>query len=141
MLAGVPGEKPCRPQFVQIAKLRCLPASQRCQPSLGFDGDRRCLAGARPIVQRSHRAVHDSSLNTTLHCLMMQSERLLDCKKRRVLPISQHNPRSIYPARWFGSRLCYRPHLSTSELQFDRSPPRCHFVQPFAFKPPARYKK
>ena len=140
MLACVPGEQPRRPQFMRITQFLCLPASERRQPCLGFDGDHRLLAGARAIVQRRHRAFDHGPFNTTLNCLMMQSERLAHRKKRRVFPIRQENPRPLDPARRFGSRLRYRPqplHIRISERQLNRSPPRCHIVQSFISKPRA----
>ncbi len=56
----------------QSLKIRSA-ASQRRQPRLGFDGDRRLLARARSIVQRGHRAFHPGSFNATLDGLMMRS--------------------------------------------------------------------
>jgi hypothetical protein len=53
----------------------------------GFDGDRRLLAGARAIIQRSHRAFNHGPFNATLDRLMMQSERRAHRKNRRISPI------------------------------------------------------
>ena len=109
MLACVPGEQPRRPQFMRITQFLCLPASERRQPCLGFDGDHRLLAGARAIVQRRHRAFDHGPFNTTLNCLMMQSERLAHRKKRRVFPIRQESA----PARP-GSPVRFATALSTA---------------------------
>ena len=79
---------------MRITQFLCLPASERRQPCLGFDGDHRLLAGARAIVQRRHRAFDHGPFNTTLNCLMMQSERLAHRKKRRVFPIRQESFRA-----------------------------------------------
>jgi hypothetical protein len=80
MLAGVAGQKPRRPQFVRIAEVLRLPACQRYQPSLGFEGDRRLPAGPRAIVERSCRAFNNGALDATLDSLVMQSERTADRK-------------------------------------------------------------
>jgi hypothetical protein len=129
MLASVAGEKPGRPQFVGIAEVLRLPARQRHQPCLGLQRDRRFPAGARAIVECSHRAFGHGALDATLDGLMMQSERPTDRKKRRVFPIGQQYPRPFDPARRLRSRLRYRSQLRRiriSERQFNRPPPRCH---------------
>ena len=129
MLAGMAGEKPCRPQFVGIAKVLRFPARQRHQPSLGFERDRRFPTGTRAIVERSHRAFDHGALDAALDRLMMQPECPADRKKRRVFPIGQQYPRPLDPACRFRSRLRYRSQLRRiriSERQFNRPPPRCH---------------
>jgi hypothetical protein len=52
MLAGLPGQKPRRPNLVRIAQILRLPASQRHHPRLGLDRDRRLLAGAGTLIER-----------------------------------------------------------------------------------------
>jgi hypothetical protein len=129
MLASVAGEKPGRPQFVGIAEVLRLPARQRHQPCLGLQRDRRFPAGARAIVECSHRAFGHGALDATLDGLMMQSERPTDRKKRRVFPIGQQYPRPFDPARRLRSRLRYRSQLRRiriSERQFNRPPRRRH---------------
>jgi hypothetical protein len=133
MLASVAGQKPRRPQFVGIAKVLRLPACQRHQPCLGFEGDRRLPTGARAIVQRSYRAFNHGALDAALNGLMMQSERSTNRKKRRVFPIGQQYPCSFDPARRLRSRLRYRFQLCrilVSQRQFNRPPPRCHDLTP-----------
>jgi hypothetical protein len=93
MLASVAGEKPGRPQFVGVAEVLRLPVRQRHQPCLGLQRDRRFPAGARAIVECSHRAFGHGALDATLDGLMMQSESPTDRKKRRVFPIGQQYPR------------------------------------------------
>ncbi len=44
MLTRMAGKKARRPQFVWVAEFLGLTASQVFKPSLGFSGDRRCLA-------------------------------------------------------------------------------------------------
>src|SRR5215469_3897714 len=51
MLTRMAGEKARRPQFVRVAEFLGLTASQVFYPSLGFSGDRRCLAGRRPVIE------------------------------------------------------------------------------------------
>jgi hypothetical protein len=129
VLASVAGEKPGRPQFVGIAEILRLPARQRYQPCLGLQRDRRFPAGARAIIERSHRALGHSTLDAALDGLMMQSERPTDRKKRRVFPIGQQYPRPLDPACRFRSRLRYRSQLRgirISKRQFNRPPPRSH---------------
>src|SRR5829696_1579715 len=138
MLASMAGQKPGRPQFVRIAKILGLAACQRRQPCLGFHRDRRLLARVTAVVQRRHGALNRRPLNAALDRLMMQSEHLAHGKKRRVLPVSQQDSRSLDPARRLSSRLRYRPQLlqiRISERQLDRPPPRCHIVQSFVSKP------
>src|SRR5215470_10224172 len=95
MLAGVAGQKPCRPKFVRITQFLCLPTRQRHQPCLGLKGDHGFLAGTRAIVESGHRAFGHSPLNTALDRLMMQSEPAPHCKKRRILSM----PAISAPAR------------------------------------------
>ncbi len=133
VLAGVAGEKPRRPQLVGIAEVLRLPARQRHQPCLGLQRDRRFPAGARAIVERSHRAFGHGPLDAALDGLMMQPERPTYRKKRRVFPIGQQYPRPLDPARRFRSRLRDRSqlrHIRISERQFNRPPPRCHDLPP-----------
>jgi hypothetical protein len=133
MFAGVAGQKPRRPQFVRIAEVLCLPAGQRHQPCLGFEGDRRLSTGARAIVEHSHRAFDHGALDAALDGLMMQSERPADCKKRRIFPIGQQHLRTLHPARWLRPRVRYRSQLHRilfSERQFNRPTPRRHDLQP-----------
>ena len=63
MLAGMAGEKPCRPQFVRIAQVFRFPARQRYQPSLTFERDRRFPTGTRAIVKRPRRARRNAGLS------------------------------------------------------------------------------
>jgi hypothetical protein len=82
----------------------------------------RCFEGRRadicvrqtldlpPLLKLSRLGVDFAPrAGTALDCLGMQSERLAHCIKRGVLPVSQHNPRSLNPARRFRSRLRNRP--------------------------------
>ena len=92
MLASVTGQKPRCPQFVRIAQVLRLPARQRHQPRLGFDGDRRLPTRARSIVQRDDRTFHRGPLDATLHGLMMDSKRLAHREKRWLFPITQQYP-------------------------------------------------
>jgi hypothetical protein len=80
VLASVATEKPGRPQFVGLAEVLRLPARQRHQPRLGLQRDSRFPAGARAIVERSHRAFRHGALDAALDGLMMQSERPTYCK-------------------------------------------------------------
>src|SRR5271168_1423846 len=133
MLASVAGQKSRRPQFVGIAEVLRLSARQRHQPSLGLQRDRRFPAGARAIVERSHRAFGHGAFDAALDRLMMQSERPAYRKKRRALPIGQQYPCPLDPACRLGSRLRYRsqlPRIRISERQFNRPPPRCHNLPP-----------
>jgi hypothetical protein len=132
MLASVAGQKPRRPQFVRIAEVLRLPASQRHQPRLGFKRDRRLSAGPRAIVERSHRAFDDGALDAALDGLMMQPKPPTNRKKRRVFAISQQYPRPFNPACRLSPRLRYRSQLRrilVSERQFNRPTPRRHDLQ------------
>ena len=140
MFAGVPGEKPRRPQFVRIADVLRLTAGQINQPSLGLNRDSGLAARPRAIIERCQRAVGHRSLNAALDGLVMQSERLAHCEKRGVFPIGQQYPRPLYPARRFCSRLRYRFQLRRIRIcqrQFNRSPPRRHLVNPSLKAPSA----
>jgi hypothetical protein len=65
-------EKARRPQFVRIAEFFGLTAGQVFDPGLGFSGDRRCLAGPRPVIERCHRAFDCGPLHTALDRLMVR---------------------------------------------------------------------
>jgi hypothetical protein len=111
MIAGVAGQKPRRPQFVRIAEVLRLPASQRHQPCLGFKRDRRLSAGPRAIVERSHRAFDHRALDAALDGLVMQPKPPTNRKERLVFTISQQYPRPFNPACRLSSRLRYRSQL------------------------------
>ena len=137
------GQKSRRPQLVRIVELLGLPARQVGQPCLGFHCDRRHLSGMRAIIQRRHRAFHRSPLDAALDRLVMQSERLAHRVKRRVLPISQQNPRPLDPARRFRSRLRDRLQsfqIRICERQLDCPTPRCHNATSFGHSPQALYR-
>jgi len=139
LLAGVPGEKPRRPQFVRIAEVLRLAAGHINQPCLGLDRDGGLAARPRAIIERRQRAFDHRPLNAALHGLVMQSERSAHGKKRGVFPIGQQYPRPLDPARRFCSRLRYRSQLRRiriCERQFNRPPPRRHLRNP-SLKPPA----
>ena len=139
MLASVTGQKPRCPQFVRIAQILRLPARQRYQPCLGFDGDRWLPTRARAIVQRDDRTFHRRPLDTSLHGLMMDSKRLAHREKRWLFPIAQQYPCPLHPTRRFRSRLRYRPQVldvRISKRHFNRPPPRCHSFSSFVSRPP-----
>jgi hypothetical protein len=138
VLASMAGEQPRRPQFMRITQFLGLAARKRCQPGFRFQRDRRLPAGARTLVQRSHRAFGNRPLDTTLDRLMVQPERLAHGEKRRAFPITQQDARPLYPVRRFGSRPRYQPQLLSiriSERQFNRSPPSRHIAKSFVTKP------
>jgi hypothetical protein len=99
MLAGMAGQKPRRPHLMRIAQLLRLSAGQRYHPRLGLDGDRRLLARAGTVIKRRQRTLSLGSLNAALDSLGMQAHGLTNRIERRVLPVSQHNPRPFDPAR------------------------------------------
>ena len=55
MLMRMAGKQSRRPQFVRIAEFLGLAAGEVDNPCLGLGGDRRLLAGTRPIIKRRHR--------------------------------------------------------------------------------------
>ena len=142
VLAGMVGEKPCRPQFMGIAQVLRFPARQRHQPSLGFERDRRFPTGTRAIVERSHRAFDHGALDAALDCLMVKPQRPTNRKKRRILPIGQQYSRPLDPARRLRSRLRDRSQfrrILISERQFNRPPPRSHDLHSAPFQAHATY--
>ena len=100
MLARVASQEPRRPQLVRRAQsvLR-LAAGQRDQPCLGLGGDRRLLAGPRPIIERRQRTVDQRPLDTALNGLMVCAYGPSHRKKGWLVPIDQQHPRPLDPAR------------------------------------------
>jgi hypothetical protein len=92
ILAGVTTQTPRRPQFVRTAEVLRLPASQRHQPGLGFERDRRLPARARAVIERSPRAFNHGALDAALDDLMMQAERPTDRKKRGTAIFARVRP-------------------------------------------------
>jgi hypothetical protein len=133
VLARVAGQKPRRPQFVRIAQLLGLPASQRHQPRLGLGRDRGLLARALAIIERRQWPKDHRSLDAALNRLMMHIQGLAYGKERWIFPVSQQHPRPLDPARWFGSRPRNRLQLGQNfilDRQIKRSPPCRHDLRP-----------
>jgi hypothetical protein len=129
MFAGVAGQKPHRPQFVRIAQLLRLPASQRYQPRLGFRRDRRLLARALAIIERCYRPIGQGSLDAALDRLVMHTQGLANRKEGRVFPVGKQHPRPFDPARRFATRPRHRRqprNVLISKRQLNRTPPCRH---------------
>jgi hypothetical protein len=58
---------------VRIAEFFGLTAGQIFDPGLDFSGDRRCLAGPRPVTERYHRTIGQRPLNAALGRLMVHA--------------------------------------------------------------------
>ena len=71
MLTRMAGEQSRRPQFVRIAEFLGLAAGKVHNPCLGLGGNRRLLAGSRPIVKRCHRTIDQRPLDAALDGLMV----------------------------------------------------------------------
>src|SRR5271166_1155380 len=66
---------------------------------LGLGGDRRLLAGPRPIIERRQRTQDQRPLDTALNGLMVRADRPSHLKKGWLVPVDQQHPRPLDPAR------------------------------------------
>ena len=82
MLARMAGKQWRRPQFVRIAEILGLAAGEVDNPCLGLGGDRRLLAGPRPIIERRQRTVDQRPLDTALNGLMVRAHGPSHLKRR-----------------------------------------------------------
>ena len=133
MLTRMAGKQSRRPQFVRIAEFLGLAAGEVDNPCLGLGGDRRLLAGTRPIIKRRHRTVDQRPLNTALNGLMVRAHGPPHLKKGWLVPVGQQHPRSLDPARRFASRAGNRAQsrqILLAHGQFDRLPPSRHDLKP-----------
>src|SRR5215475_8576679 len=133
MLTRMACEKARRPQFVRVAEFLGLTAGQVFNPSLSFSGDRRCLAGRRPVIEGCHRAFDCGPLHAALGRLMVHPRGTRHCKKRKAFPIGQQYPRPLHPDRRLRARaadLLQRRYFHVVHRQFNRSPPSRHDFYP-----------
>ena len=103
MLARMAGKQSRRPQFVRIAEILGLAAGEVDNPCLGLGGDRRLLAGPRPIIERRQRTVDQRPLDTALNGLVVRAHGPSHLKKGWLVPIGQQHPRPLDPTRRFCS--------------------------------------
>jgi hypothetical protein len=137
MPARMAGEKAGRPKFMRIAKFFGFTAGQVGNPRLSLSGDRRLLAGPRPVIKRCHRTIGQRPLDAALGRLMVHPNGTPDRKKRRIIPIGQQYPRPLYAARRFRARAAnrfQRRYVILANRQFDRPPPSCHELSPCRIK-------
>jgi len=100
---------------------------------LGLGGDRRLLAGPRPIIERRQRTQDQRPLDTALNGLMVRADRPSHLKKGWLVPVDQQHPRPLDPARRLGSRAgnrAQRRQILLAHRQFDRLPPSRHDFKP-----------
>ena len=104
VLTGMRGEQPSGPQLVRISQLFGLLARQRHQPGLCFGRNDRVASGARPIIERLDHPQFRRSFEAAGHGLLRHPNPPRHHVRRRLLQISQDNPRSFDTARRLGSR-------------------------------------
>jgi len=86
VLARVASQEPRRPQLVRIAEVLRLAAGEVDNPRLGLRGDRRLLAGPRPIIERRQRTQDQRPLDTALNGLMVRAYGPVPPEKRMARP-------------------------------------------------------
>ena len=104
VVAGMCGQQPGGPQFMRVAELRRLCASQRHKPSPRFRRDRRLASRPRAIVERRQHAQFRGSLQTTRHRLLAHPDPTRHGVGRRIVEIGENNAGSLHSVRWFGAR-------------------------------------